>query len=775
MRLVCALLLLATVFLPGCGGCRGTPIPRKRPKPQTPLPDFQVDRLLTLPHSITRVESAIKPGHWTAATLEVVANNFDFQGELRTDPVALVDVPFELRFSRPALLPKKQKKYLELLLFAPGGAPQRQIGIRLLGRHGGREIVTSSFPATLLPDHQFYLFVLAREPDLYTYLRGLNSVVPVSQGMIDDVTRAHYRVMAPKIKSRVPLSDNALTWTSIAYILWDGLDPSLLTPRQQQAMLDWLHWGGQLIVSGPETLDLLRGSFLDRYLPAEGGATWNLNDTQLIELNRKWSLHEVIHVTTRRGWVAQVLSPRPHGRTLVHTPEDQPLMIEGDIGRGRILVSAFRLSERTLLGWKGLDGFVNGCLLRRPARHFQMDAEGLQQIRWAQEVNRAGQGADYFEPRKICNLRFFTRDTGTPSRPGTRAPVADAGEWDVVLSGGDVAAWNDASGTANRATAALKSASSVVIPGSDFVVRVLAVYLVALVPINWALFRAMGRVEWAWLAVPVISVGFALAIVRLAQLDIGFVRARTEIGVVELYGGYPRAHVTRYTALYTSLSTEYELAFDDPTALAQPFPAGRKPLFGQGRDTIELVRDRQVRLRGFQVASNSLGMLHSEHMMELPGSIRLEPDAGGRVQVVNDTSLALRDTVVLNPRDAAWLGALDPGGRATLAPIKDATLQRARSLFAERRTASKVTSPEAADESIPLETLVALAEGQLDEREWRLVAWTQDELLGMNVSPASSQLRCANLVVVHLRYEPPNDPQPDVNVAFETKKESQAE
>ena len=44
----------------------------------------------------------------------------------------------------------------------------------------------------------------------------------------------------------------------------------------------------------------------------------------------------------------------------------------------------------------------------------------------------------------------------------------------------------------------------------------------------------------------------------------------TEIAVVELHTGYPRAHVTRYTALYTSLSTTYDLEFGSLTAVAAP-------------------------------------------------------------------------------------------------------------------------------------------------------------------------------------------------------------
>ena len=60
----------------------------------------------------------------------------------------------------------------------------------------------------------------------------------------------------------------------------------------------------------------------------------------------------------------------------------------------------------------------------------------------------------------------------------------------------------------------------------------LTLYLVALVPLNWLVFNAIGRVEWAWIAAPVIAVVGTWLIVDRARLDIGFVRSQTEIGVL---------------------------------------------------------------------------------------------------------------------------------------------------------------------------------------------------------------------------------------------------
>ena len=81
----------------------------------------------------------------------------------------------------------------------------------------------------------------------------------------------HYRVVSLPVERSIPLSDNPLTWTSTAYVLWDEVDPKLFTAEQERALVDWLHWGGQLVVNGPDSLDLLKGSFLESYLPATSG------------------------------------------------------------------------------------------------------------------------------------------------------------------------------------------------------------------------------------------------------------------------------------------------------------------------------------------------------------------------------------------------------------------------------------------------------------------------------------------------------------------------
>src|SRR5204863_10216272 len=128
----------------------------------------------------------------------------------------------------------------------------------------------------------------------------------------------------------------------------------------------------------------------------------------------------------------------------------------------------------------------------------------------------------------------------------------------------------------------LERASGITIPSSSFVLKVILAYIIALVPLNWLICRyLLRRREWAWIVVPVLALGFAVGVERAAAYDMGYDRACDEIDVVEAYGGYPRAHVSRFASLYSTGRARFTITVPgDPTAPALPRHSGR-PLRGQ--------------------------------------------------------------------------------------------------------------------------------------------------------------------------------------------------
>src|SRR5262249_9038593 len=101
----------------------------------------------------------------------------------------------------------------------------------------------------------------------------------------------YYRLVLPMDPDKPGLSSHPLTWTTISHVIWDGQAPDVLSLSQQQALLDWLHWGGQLIITGGagQPYPLYRESFLGPYLPADAtGESVGLTGSDLNPLSQSY-------------------------------------------------------------------------------------------------------------------------------------------------------------------------------------------------------------------------------------------------------------------------------------------------------------------------------------------------------------------------------------------------------------------------------------------------------------------------------------------------------
>ncbi|MBX9789014.1 MAG: hypothetical protein K2Y37_08880 [Pirellulales bacterium] len=813
--------IIALVGVSGCGGCRRAENPdaaqqakseaereaeRKRLEAERAKPDFELGSSASLPADPNRMQLFAKPGHWTAAQSQLVANHHDFRGRFRTGALDLgAAARFRLEVTREVALAKGQKKRIEFSFYLPAGQETKQVPLALT-TDSGRDVLAARDPATRLFAHQYYFTVLAREPDTFQFVRQLDTLQAPSGKYFsfNEPVDPHYRLTIVEPGSSAALPSRAAAWTSVAALVWDDFDPKPLSPEQQRALVDWLHWGGELIVSGPQTIDLLKQSFLADYLPADGAGAVELGAEQLGELDRDYS-PATAALRLPAAWTGERLTPRSGARVVLGSDE-LPLVVERAVGSGRVVVTAFRLNERALARWPGFDSFLNCCLLRRPSRKFSRAGNSVA-LAWRDEHS-------WFDPRRVSRVRYFSRDAGewrpwnqfgTAEAPredpnSTRqlfyanqvvpgaAPAAEDQPFAPPGFGPGVAGWSDFGDVSRVAAGQLQEAAGIKIPSAEFVVRVLGVYLLVLVPLNFALFRLLGRVEWAWLAVPVIALGGALAVVYLAQLDIGFVRAQNELAIVELQGAYPRAHVTRYTALYTSLTTRYAAEFDDPGGVALPLAAADEALLpGQSRSTIALATDQTARLSDFRVASNSIGMLHSEHVLPLAGGLMLEParaNAPDAWQVRNATGLALRDVRVVHRHigrggDRYGAGDMPRDGRAEVATVGNLAPGEVRELTFSAMPRVSVALKQAvappvngADQSsgktdpharagaaaapIARPDHAALVELAIDDclnGEYRLVAWCDAPLGGMTIEPRATQLQQSSLVVAHLQYD----------------------
>lgn len=664
----------------------------------------------------------IKPGHWTTVGVPVQANVGDLLGAIelsamvnsRGSPSLLGPMAYWLRLQGITAVPKGQTRMVESPVFLPAEGTHPWLQLRLIDRLRRREVFAELFAAERMPPYQYLFVVLARNPDQYGFLTRLDSFrYPLDLSEDSDDRRLLRTVLlAGDRPSSLPAS--GLCWTTIAGMLWDEADPDALTPAQQQVLLDWLHWGGQLVVSGPGSLDLLKGSFLEPYLPAISAGSRSLGVEELRALDAGWSPRGrdgVVRVLRpARPWPAVHLQKHPEARFLPQTGE---LLAERRVGRGRIVVSAFALSTQDLRDWAGYDGLVNACLLGRPPRRFRHNpynsfstnavqagwedrplsatprntphtdtmgrvVPGSMEVPWG--LNADSERADQLDPLRVCRLWYLARDGGrvdvgisaevpvvpnpvsnSPGRqPGPKLeprPPPDPWCWFDAsqnrLRGCGVAGWSDFNPLADAARRALQDAARIEIPDAHFVLWVVGVYLAVLVPLNYAVFRLLGRLEWAWFAVPVLALAGSVIIIRLARLDIGFERAVTEIALVEVQPNYRRGHVARYTGLYTGLYTEYSIQFEDPGAQALPFPTVAHPAKFDPEQSPRPVGvtyrsgPQGATLEGLAVASNSTNLLHTEQMLDLGGPVSAERLSESRWRVTNGTDYYLRGVGIL--------------------------------------------------------------------------------------------------------------------------------
>ena len=195
---------------------------------------------------------------------------------LKTDPVTLLGRPQEVYYRREARLLKEKRANLTLQIMVPAanGQVPKEMAVEMVRPNALRPDASWQATLTTLPPHQMLVLVLSKDATTkFAAWNRMSAIIPSAAerdgGDIEKLR--YYRLVLPMEHDKPALSSHPLTWTTISHAIWDGYPPDDLSVSQQQALLDWMHWGGQLIISGGagQSFSLLRESFLGPYLPAD--------------------------------------------------------------------------------------------------------------------------------------------------------------------------------------------------------------------------------------------------------------------------------------------------------------------------------------------------------------------------------------------------------------------------------------------------------------------------------------------------------------------------
>jgi hypothetical protein len=754
----------------------------------------------------------VKPHQWCTLTMEVRANYEDYEGSLRSFPVMLVGMPQEIVYAREARLVKEQRTRLGMQIMLPRIPKEKQLNFELLRPGAIRYDELWQADVRLLPPHQMLVVVLSKESsNQFAPWNRLPAFIPSSSEREDtpslDLQR-YYRLVLPMEADKPFLSPHPLTWAPISHVVWDGLPPDALPVSHQQAMLDWLHWGGQVVLIGGAgaAFSIFHDSFLAPFLPADPtGDNKQLNGSDLMPLaqsypppvqagppgeqaapaplaaveaypqfGRPYRAPVPIRPPANRPVFLAGLRPRP-GAATIPLGEASPhlLAVEGRVGRGRITMLTINPNDPSLASWPGLDTLVRRVVLRRPEESIS-SAGGSDGFSFQPPTRRFLEGPD------LTWYRIASRDAGAepealqaraaqaarqaapsgrfslpqpPGPPGSSSLGMSTEVEEAVLHHLGVAEWRDTSPLPRLSRDLLEKASGISVPSSQFVLKVILAYLLAVVPLNWLVCRlVLNRREWAWIVVPLLALGFAVGVERVAAYDLGYDSACDEIDLLEIHGGYSRAHLSRFASLYSTGRGRYTITYpNDPTALALPLDNGRS-IGGEDVTTSVWQSYPVPSLQGFSVQPRSLAMFRAEQMLSLSGPIGLESERAKRT-LVNRSDLELRDAVLVDfagtgQGHETYLGTLAPGASVDLPANGEGSVP------------DQLQGVDGPDPAPFLAELRKSREARPEnEGELRLVAWVPRPVGGQSFEPALDRHRGMTAVLVHLRYGNPPSPE----------------
>lgn len=748
---------------------------RQREREEREKPDFELGTVTPVPGRVAGETPWLKSGHMVCLRVLAKANKQNFRGrlevELRTPDDEPVPVPGTARACytrRTVTLSRGQAKQLEVELFVPptgdsetpsddlifsGITDYGVVWCRLLS-DGGRAVAVSKTRVSLVGGPQLYCVVLSRVSESYTFLDNLPTFV--SPEDVASSSPGPLVVCRYSCHRNVPVPEGLPAWMSTAYVVWDQVDPELLSPEQQTALLDWLHWGGQLVISGPDSLDRLRDSFLAPFLPCDlatgGAATRALGEedfSEMIETVRP-QRGEITELQLDRPVVGSNLQVRRQGQAV---PGTGRLVFERNVGRGRVCVTAFPIDHPALVAWNEYDMVVRSVLLRLPPRAFFRDEMRI--------------GYRYRAPNGTSQRASLGAVATASHSHGERAAAS------LAVSDPQ---WDDFGPISSDARSWLREASRINVPSRRMIAGALIGYIVLTVPTLWLVFRLAGKPEWAWAALPAVAVIWTLVAVRQSQMNIGFVRLGTEFNVVEFQPGWRRGCATSYVALYSSLATRFHVQSEARHAVLQPFPAVRQPgefrfALGQTVQRLPVESNGEMALSGFPVDSNSVGMIHAEGMIDAGGSFQLRFD-GTNWELHNTTGVTLEEIILLRSEEhtgrlrAAKLARL-PAGEAATIRWRDVAEDGVMGTTLALRATPDEPTPVAWElewslEHALLSRYLTLANERLAEAPGTVaLGLCREDLSPFSVYPVPEQQETATVVIAHLDYHPFPAPQAD--------------
>jgi hypothetical protein len=830
-------LCLLLVQLVGCRGCQQS----QKPAPtaddaekKKKLQRLSLTELKAMPFSSdtgdTVVEpNLVKPGHWYQANSKIKANYEDesleaqltvLNREGKQAPISPGQPHVE--FSRTLTLSKGQEKNIRLRFFQPEvgvtGEPaddNNQIPSQLVAtlsqRSLGTTILEKSFSNKLLSGYQYNLVSISRDPSRYTFWRKLDCIIWPSKLRFSNERISPHRIIDLKedeVANQFP--DRFHAMTSISHLVINDASLSIMSEDQTNAVQDWLRFGGTIIVNGPESIGGIESSFLKTLVPITNTSNAVVSKEEIESINRHWTIQQALGAKTPFSSVKPI--PKldgalGEGATWVNfvgadgqLQSLDGLVAERMVGQGRIVMTSFPMTDIAFLNWPSYSSFIHNVILRKPPRTVttgfdadtkyagEMESTELNPIHstrmriWARDLDSTMIRSKPSENQKSSRSRSTNnRVEGTSNRTSTLQT-----EDFKPTKRSSLAAWNPESLILKNARIALQESSGITVPKLNTILKLLAGYLVVLVPVNWIVFRLMRRVELAWVAAPIIATVGAFIVARSVQLDVGFSRSQTTYGFLECHTDHSRGVLSKYTAMYTSLSTNYQAMYEQDNGIVLPLASAttsnrRRSIGALSKIEYAYSGDSGSGLRNISVLSNTTGLLQSEEMLDLRGAVSAQFGSNQLdLSMKSDLNYSLRDVGIVGTGDeggwfSGWVGDMAPGSTLQCkldTSTADTLWRKEWDLTPALSFPNFLRADETfwTDKDLGQELYLGPMLNQIirgypfGKGEFIALGWTDQPLGALKISPAAKQNKERTVVLLHLRAANLRPARPDLKI-----------
>jgi hypothetical protein len=261
----------------------------------------------------------------------------------------------------------------------------------------------------------------------------------------------------------------------------------------------------------------------------------------------------------------------------------------------------------------------------------------------------------------------------------TVGPIADlpglGGLWSRLLparSGVGLSSLVDDS----QLVSALTNLPALALPPIGGLLVLLVGYIVLIGPVNYVVLRRLDRREWAWISMPLLVVGFAVAAYGYGSALRGSDLIVNEVAIATGAAGATEGRSHAYVGVFSPSRGTYELTLPGGPLVATPL----SDFFGSieaGAASLDVLQGDPARIRGLSIGFGTLRAFRAEMPTSVPlveANLRLV-DGILTGQIVNRSSTRLLAPAVVFGASAATLPDLPPGGSTNVhLPLTRTTL-----------------------------------------------------------------------------------------------------